>query len=32
VEALGGAMTVTSHPGAGTTIHAELPLSGPGLG
>jgi signal transduction histidine kinase len=32
VEALGGAMTVTSRPGAGTTIQAELPLSGPRLG
>jgi signal transduction histidine kinase len=32
VEALGGSMTVTSHSRAGTTIQAELPLSGPGLG
>lgn len=32
VEALGGAMTVTSPLGAGTEIQVELPVSGPGLG
>jgi signal transduction histidine kinase len=32
VEALGGAMTVTSRLGAGTEIRVALPLSGPGLG
>jgi signal transduction histidine kinase len=32
VEALGGAMTVTSPLGAGTEIQVALPLSGPGLG
>jgi signal transduction histidine kinase len=27
VEAAGGTLTVTSRPGAGTTVHALLPLS-----
>ena len=28
VEALGGTLTVISPPGQGTSLHAELPLSG----
>jgi two-component system NarL family sensor kinase len=30
-DELGGACTVTSHPGGGTTVRATLPLLGPGL-
>jgi len=31
IDALGGTFSVTSPPGHGTTVHAELPLDGSGL-
>ncbi|MHB8507798.1 MAG: GAF domain-containing sensor histidine kinase [Candidatus Dormibacteria bacterium] len=31
IEALGGSLQVTSHPGRGTTVRAELPAPGAGL-